>query len=54
MYLEQKSVPITLFFKRKDIFVKINVILTVRETKSALTTSDEIAFDEVYSSEEEE
>ena len=54
LYLEQKSVPITLFFKRKDIFVKINVILTVRETKSALTTSDEVAFDEVYSSEEEE
>ena len=54
LYLEQKSVPITLFFKRKDIFVKINVILTVRETKSALTTSEEVAFDEVYSSEEEQ
>ena len=54
LYLEQKSVPISLFYKREDIFVKINVILTVRETKSALTASDEVAFDEEAASSEEE
>jgi hypothetical protein len=40
-YLEQKSVPIPIFIKADGIFVKINVILTVRETKSAVTTSEE-------------
>lgn len=46
--------PITLFYKGEGIFAKVNLILTVRETKSALTTSDEVAFsDEPVSSEEE-
>jgi hypothetical protein len=53
-YLEQKSVPITIFFKDEDKFLKVNIVLTVRETNSGVTISDDAQEDGEQASSEDE